>query len=94
MTRLMILLIVLFAAVGSFAQQPQAPQQPPHTAPQGAPQAGTPLTLAQAEATALRNNPQITIAGETYNIAADGNLMPTRKGQAPPSSKYFDQGPR
>jgi outer membrane protein len=60
--RLMILLILLFAAVCTFAQgQPQVPQKPTQTAPQAAPRTGTPLTLAQAEATALRNNPQITI---------------------------------
>jgi outer membrane protein len=58
----MILLILLFAAVCTFAQgQPQVPQKPTQTAPQAAPRTGTPLTLAQAEATALRNNPQITI---------------------------------
>jgi hypothetical protein len=35
------------------------------------------------------NNPQIAIGGETYNIGADGNLMPTRKGQQPPDLKHF-----
>ncbi len=44
---------------------PQVPSQPfppsAQTTAPPAPQTGTPLTLAQAEATALRNNPQITI---------------------------------
>ena len=62
MKRFMIPTIFLFAAVGTFAQgQSQAPQKPAQTPPMAAPQTGTPLTLAQAEATALRNNPQITI---------------------------------
>jgi outer membrane protein len=57
--RLRPLLIFLFVATTSFAQgQAQAPPQP---AGQGTEHTGTPLTLAQAEATALRNNPQITI---------------------------------
>jgi outer membrane protein len=53
--------ILLLGANCSFAQgQPQTPPQPTQ-ATQTVPQTGTPLTLAQAEATALRNNPQITI---------------------------------
>ena len=38
------------------------------------------------------NNPQIAIGGETYNLGADGNLMPTRKNQPPPDLKHFPQG--
>jgi outer membrane protein len=56
------LVILLFGAACAFAQaQPQTPAQPAPTARQGPPRTGMPLTLAQAEATALRNNPQITI---------------------------------
>jgi outer membrane protein len=59
-TRVTPLFILLFGATWAFAQaQPQTSAQP--TAGQGAPPTGMPLTLAQAEATALRNNPQITI---------------------------------
>lgn len=71
MTRLAILFCLLFTAVGTFAQQAEASPKPKSQAPQAqapaqpAPQpstsAVTPLTLAQAEATALRNNPQITV---------------------------------
>ena len=59
--RLRLLLVFLLGATCTLAQaQSQAPQQPP-PAGRGTPQTGTPLTLAQAESTALRNNPQITI---------------------------------
>jgi outer membrane protein len=61
-TRLKLLFIFLFGAMSIFAQgQPQVPPQDGQTRGQTAPLTGTPLTLAQAEATALRNNPQITI---------------------------------
>jgi len=61
--RLRLWFIFLFGATCSFAQQPQAPSQAPQPPAQSTPQAGTgtPLTLAQAEARALRSNPQITI---------------------------------
>jgi outer membrane protein len=60
--RLRLLLVFVFAATSTFAQgQPQAPQKPAQGAQSAAPQTATPLTLAQAEATALRNNPQITM---------------------------------
>jgi outer membrane protein len=57
-----LLFIIFFAGISTFAQgqQPQAPTA--QGAGQPTPQvSGTPLTLAQAEARALRNNPQITI---------------------------------
>jgi outer membrane protein len=60
--RLRLLFIFLFGAACTLAQgQPQAPPQPAQTAGPRAPQTGTSLTLAQAEARALRSNPQITI---------------------------------
>jgi outer membrane protein len=88
--RLMILLISLFAAIATFAQQPQAspqmqpqaPQQSAQTAPQAVPQGGTPLTLAQAEATALRNNPQITI-GKLRALQAQQYVRETRSALLP-----------
>ncbi len=36
-------------------------------------------------------NSQAFIGNELYYLSADGNLMPTRKGQRPPSLKYFDK---
>jgi outer membrane protein len=57
--RLIPLFIFLFGATCVLAQDP--PQASAQTAGQGTTRTGTPLTLAQAEATALRNNPQITI---------------------------------
>ena len=62
MTRLGLPFLFLLGATSTFAQAP--PQQPATDAPataQATPPTGTALTLAQAEATALRNNPQITI---------------------------------
>jgi hypothetical protein len=35
------------------------------------------------------SNAQIAIGGENYFLSADGNLMPTKKGQAPPDLRYF-----
>ena len=31
------------------------------------------------------------IGKETYYLSADGMLMPTKKGQAPPDLRYFQQ---
>ncbi len=36
------------------------------------------------------NNPHIRIGGDNYMLSADGVLMPAKKGQAPPSLKYFN----
>jgi outer membrane protein len=82
-TRLMIVFVFLFEAVGTFGQGPsQAPQKLEQTAPQAAPQTGTPLTLAQAEATALRNNPQITI-GRLRALEAQQYVRETRSALMP-----------
>ena len=61
MRRPVFLLTLLFtlATVSANAQAPGNPATP-QTAGQASP-AGTPLTLAQAEASALKNNPQITV---------------------------------
>jgi len=78
--RLRLLFIFLFGATSSFAQ---APPQSTQTTAQAAPQAGTTLTLAQAEATALRNNPQITIGklraleAQEYVREQHSALLPT-----------------
>ena len=32
----------------------------------------------------------VSVGSESYLISADGYLMPTRKGQLPPDSRYFD----
>ncbi len=36
-------------------------------------------------------NSQVFVGKELYYLSADGLLMPTRKGQPPPSTKYFDK---
>jgi len=43
------------------------------------------------EAVCAENNPHIKIGDEVYMISADGQLMPTRKDQSPPSLQYFQQ---
>jgi hypothetical protein len=35
------------------------------------------------------NNPHVVVGKETYMFSADGFLMPTKKGQAPPDVRYF-----
>ena len=37
------------------------------------------------------SNLQISVGKENYFLSADGFLMPTRKGQAPPDPRYFSQ---
>jgi hypothetical protein len=37
------------------------------------------------------NNPHVKIQGDNYFISADGLLMPSKPGQAPPDLKYFRQ---
>jgi outer membrane protein len=60
--RLRLLFIFLFGAACCLTRtRAQAPPQAGPSGEQTAPQTGTPLTLAQAEDTAVRNNPQITI---------------------------------
>jgi outer membrane protein len=77
---LRLLLVFLFLATSSLAQGQS--QVPPQSA-QAGPQTGTSLTLAQAEATALRNNPQITIGrlraleAQQYVREARSALLPT-----------------
>ena len=60
-SKMMPLFLILCAAGGVCAQQPPAGQPPAQASQQAPAQAGTQLTLAEAEATALRNNPQITV---------------------------------
>jgi hypothetical protein len=38
-----------------------------------------------------QNNPLIVIGHEMYYRSGDGYLMPTKKGQAPPDLRYFNQ---
>ena len=60
--RLVFIFILGATSTSCFAQAPSQPLPPSaQTTAPPVPQTGTPLTLAQAEATALRNNPQITI---------------------------------
>jgi hypothetical protein len=39
----------------------------------------------------VENNVYVFIGEETYVISADGHLMPTKKNQAPPDLRYFNQ---
>ena len=39
-------------------------------------------------------NSQIVIGDENYLLRADGLLMPTKKGQAPPDLRYFQPAPK
>jgi outer membrane protein len=84
--RLTPLFVFLFGSTCAFAQvQPKAPQQPvqtPQTVGQGRPQTRTPLTLAQAEATALWNNPQITI-GKLRTLEAQQYVREQRSALLP-----------
>jgi len=36
-------------------------------------------------------NRYVVIEGQTYVLAGDGKLMPTRKDQPPPDLRYFNQ---
>lgn len=84
MTRLTLPFLLLLGVTSTFAQG--QPQQPPLATPasaQATPPTGTALTLAQAEATALRNNPQITIGrlraleAQQYVREQSSALLPT-----------------
>jgi hypothetical protein len=46
------------------------------------------------EASCVEGNNQIVIGKENYFLSADGNLMPTKKEQAPPDLKYFKPLPK
>ena len=39
-------------------------------------------------------NTHVRIGNESYMLSADGELMPTKKGQPPPDLKYFRQPPK
>jgi len=74
------LLLLTFACASANAQAPGNPATP--QAPGQASSASTPLTLAQAEAIAVKNNPQITVgklralAAQQYVREARSALMP------------------
>jgi len=42
------------------------------------------------ESVCIEYNAQIFIGKENYYLSADGFLMPVRKGQKPPDTRYFD----
>jgi hypothetical protein len=44
--------------------------------------------------TCLEGTSYVTIGKEYYLVSGDGYLMPTKKGQLPPSPKYFPQVPK
>jgi Outer membrane protein len=79
-------MFMLCVAVPLRAQTPAAPSSPattPNPPAQGAAQAGAPLTRKQAEAQALKNNPQITVGrlraleAAQYVRAQRAGLLPT-----------------
>ena len=43
------------------------------------------------EVNCAENNNHVEIGKENYMLSADGLLMPTRKDQAPPDLRYFNQ---
>jgi hypothetical protein len=46
-------------------------------------------TIWWRESICAENNPHVRIGKEIYYVGADGNLMPTKKNQAPPDLKHF-----
>jgi hypothetical protein len=48
--------------------------------------------LEWVEEVCAEGNHDVEIRGEGYLISGDGLLMPTKKGQAPPDLRYFNQG--
>jgi outer membrane protein len=84
MRSLLALLLALGAAGSPLRAQAQSdPANPPVAPPAQPPQTGTPLTLPQAEAIALRNNPQVTIGklralqAQQYVRETHSALLPT-----------------
>jgi hypothetical protein len=47
--------------------------------------------LAWVEENCAEGNGHVVIQGQGYFLAADGNLMPTSKGQPAPDLRYFKQ---
>jgi hypothetical protein len=43
------------------------------------------------ESSCPENNTQIFVGKENYYVSGDGYLMPSKRGQAPPDMRYFDQ---
>ena len=37
------------------------------------------------------NNRHVQIGKDNYYVSVDGYLMPVRKGQAPPDTRYFEK---
>jgi outer membrane protein len=78
-----LLLLFTFAYASANAQAPSTPATP-QTPGQASP-AGTPLTLAQAEAIAIKNNPQITI-GKLRALASQQYVRESRSALLPNAS--------
>jgi outer membrane protein len=84
-TRSMLALLLALGAATGFPLRAQAQNDsanPPVASPAQSPQSGTPLTLPQAEALALRNNPQITI-GKLRALQAQQYVRETRSALLP-----------
>jgi hypothetical protein len=43
------------------------------------------------EAICAEGTQHVRINGKTFMLSAEGELMPAKKGQAPPSLRYFDR---
>jgi len=43
------------------------------------------------ESVCVEYNAQIFVGKENYYLSSDGLLMPAKKGQAPPDTRYFDK---
>jgi hypothetical protein len=43
------------------------------------------------EHSCAENNDYIFIEGQTYHVEIDGKLGPSRKGQAPPDLRHFNE---
>jgi outer membrane protein len=78
-TRWLLLLTFLPATINAAAQQ--APVSPPPASP-GANTGGRPLTIEEAEAFALKNNPQITV-GQLEALQAQQYVREVRSGMLP-----------
>jgi len=76
---LVVALVLAFAGNSAFAQNPNTPVGSPLAQ---AAQSGPPLTLQQAEAMALRSNPQITI-GKLRSLQAQQYVRETRSALLP-----------
>jgi hypothetical protein len=46
------------------------------------------------EENCAEGNGHVEIRGQGYFLSAEGDLMPSRKGQEPPDLRYFSEAPK